>query len=237
MATTIDRIRDAIAELPERWHGAGSVSAEVLVALQRHASTVDIRHSVETGTGKTTLLLSHLSPGHTVFTKDDEGDGDSLARVRASPLLVPDSVEFVIGPTQKTILQRVFTAPIQLALLDGPHAYPFPDLEYWAVYPHLETGAILVIDDLQIPTIANLCEFLRVDRMYDLVEVVDKTAFFRRTSASAIDPFGEGWWLQDINLTPATGYVAPTPRVVSLAKRVVPSRARPLIKRIARRAR
>jgi hypothetical protein len=57
----------------------------------------------ETGTGKSTLLLSQLSGHHVAFTRDDVGDGDSLPEVRASPLLRREVVEFVVGSTQETL--------------------------------------------------------------------------------------------------------------------------------------
>lgn len=119
--------------------------------------------------------------------------------VQGSELLRPGSVEFVVGPTQRTLLGHEFDAQIDVAYLDGPHAYPFPELEYWAVYPHIPSGGLLVIDDVQIPTIANLFDVLRSDAMWDLIEVADTTAFFRRTAAAGVEPYGEGWWLQAYN--------------------------------------
>jgi hypothetical protein len=200
-----------IDALPADWHGAGSVSRAVLEALQRHAAGA--RRSMETGTGRTTLLLSHMSDAHTVFTKEDEGDGGSLGAVRSSPLLRAAHVSFVLGPTQHTLLTHDFVEPLDLAYLDGPHAYPFPDLEYWAVYPHVAPGGLLIIDDIQIRSVGNLFRFLRADAMWSLVEVVDATAFFRRTQAPAIDPFGEGWWLQGYNEKPDLSYLSTADRL------------------------
>jgi hypothetical protein len=206
-ANTFDQLIAEIAALPDEWHRAGSVPRPVLRAIARHALNAGpLKSSVETGTGRTTLLLSHLSEKHTVFTKDDLGDGDSLVAVRRSPLLREDRVTFVVGPTQRTLPTHSFTEDIDLAYLDGPHAYPFLDLEYWAVYPHLRPGGLLIIDDIQIPTTNNLYRFLRADRMWSALEVVDDTAFFARTVAPAIDPFGEGWWLQGMNQRTATGH-------------------------------
>jgi hypothetical protein len=93
----------------------------------------------------------------------------------------------------------VFEHKIQLALIDGPHAYPFPDLEYFYLYPHLDTGAILIIDDIHIPTIQNLFRFLRADDMFQLEEVVGVTAFFTRTSSPVFDPAGDSWQAQKYN--------------------------------------
>ncbi len=198
-AAAAHELGQAICALPAEWHGSGSIGPRVVEALARHLQARLPRLSVETGTGRSTLLFSQLSARHLVFTKEDDGDGDSLAAVRSCELLDADNVEFVIGPTQRTLLSYAFAQPIDFAYLDGPHAYPFPDLEYWAVYPHIPAGGLLVIDDVQIPTIANLFDVLCSDTMWKLIEVVDTTAFFRRTAAEGIDPYGEGWWLQDYN--------------------------------------
>jgi hypothetical protein len=115
---------------------------------------------------RSTLLFSHLSEPHLVFTQDDTARGDSLAAVRGSELLRPDTVEFVIGPTQRMLVSHRFDTPIDFAYLDGPHAYPFPEMEHWAVYYHIPTGGVLVIDDVQIPTTANLLDVLRADAMW-----------------------------------------------------------------------
>ncbi|MDP9101172.1 MAG: class I SAM-dependent methyltransferase [Actinomycetota bacterium] len=186
-----------IADLPSDWHGRGSVANACLVALAHHAGNVGT--SMETGTGATTLLLSHLSQDHSVFTIDDSAWGKSLEAVQSSELLQRERVTFVLGPTQRTLLNHAFPGELDVACLDGPHAYPFPELEYWAVYPHVRTGGLLVVDDIHIPTIGNMFRVLRRDEMWELVDVVETMAFFRRTAAPALDPFGEGWWLQGYN--------------------------------------
>lgn len=182
--------------LPGDWHGAGCLEMPNLEALARHAAARHVRHSVETGAGKTTLLMSHLSEHHTVFALDD---GESLSRTRQSVLLRRERVEFVEGPSQHTLLNHEIAQPLQLAIVDGPHGFPFPNLEYWKLYPHLETGALLVIDDIHIPTIRQLFDFVREDAMFSLLETVGKTAFFERTAAPTFPPFGDGWWDQQYN--------------------------------------
>lgn len=220
-------IRTEIARLPAGWHGSGTVGSAVLDALQRRAPRGGA--SMETGTGLTTLLLSHLSATHLVFTKDDEGDGDSLAAVRSSPLL-GDGVTFVVGPTQRTVPGHEF-GPLDLAILDGPHAYPFPDLEYWAVYPHIKVGGLLVVDDVQIPTINNLFRFLRVDAMWELLDLVETTAFFRRTTAPTFNPFGDGWHDQGYNARPRLDHLPPRQRLTVRAKWLVPERVKGALRR------
>lgn len=193
---TIDTVLAQVKHLPHDWHGAGTVTSTVLEALVHHASQQPIYHSLETGSGRTTILLSHLSRNHKVFAVDA---GNSIHHVRTSELFNAATVEFVEGPTQKTLLSYSFEHKLQLALIDGPHGYPFPDLEYYFIYPQIEEGGLLIVDDIQIPTIYNLFAFLKEDEMFELVDVVDQTAFFRRTAAELFSPVGDGWWLQKYN--------------------------------------
>jgi Methyltransferase domain len=221
---------DEVKALATDWHGRGTVPPAVIDALDRHTRAYgEIEHSVETGAGRTTLLLSHRSRDHVVFTIDDSGDGDSLARVRESPLLARENTSFVLGPSQRTMLAYDFPQ-LDLAYIDGPHAYPFPELEYWAVYPHLKTGALLIVDDVQIPSIANMYSLLRVDRMYEDLEVVDDCAFLRRTSEPALDPYGEGWWEQAYNERSSSSHLTAQQRVVAQAKRITPDVVKQTIK-------
>ena len=169
----MNEVTDDIAKLPTAWHMAGSISVAVLRAIERHAAELGpLTSSVETGCGKSTLLLSHLSQHHVVFTMGNPDNDDSHLKVLGSPLLNSNTVEWVYGPTQRTLPAYHFPEHIQLALIDGPHGYPFPQMEYWALYPHLCTGALLVVDDIQIPTIHQLFLFLKEDAMFSLTDRV-----------------------------------------------------------------
>lgn len=221
------RMLDELAQLGPTWHGHGLFSQQATAALLRHANG-PLAHSMETGAGRSTLLISNVSAHHTVFTLRN----DSLEAVLSSPLLRRESIHVIEGPTQVTLPTFTFEHQLDLALLDGPHGYPFPDLEYFYVYPHLASGALLVLDDIHIPTINNLFRFVSEDRMFELVEVVETTAFLRRTDASVFPTDQDGWWEQNYNFTrfPVSGWPAwggLRPRVRSL----VPSGLRKLAKR------
>jgi hypothetical protein len=84
---TVTELLTKIRLLPESWHGAGTVPH---VVLEKLAALLEARHpsvSLETGTGRTTLLFSHLSANHTVFCVDDRAGGNSYGAVRNSELL------------------------------------------------------------------------------------------------------------------------------------------------------
>jgi predicted O-methyltransferase YrrM len=195
MVTNYSDLLARIAELPHDWHAAGSMTSACLEAMVRLTGG-HIGRSVETGIGKSTLLLSHLSAQHTVFAIDA---GNSMSVTRASEIFNPASVEIVDGPTQDTLRAYTFSEPLDFALIDGPHGYPFPEMEYWALYRHIKPGGLLLVDDVQIPTIYSMFQFLREEPMFELVELVGYTAFFRRTEAPTFDPYCDGWYLQPYN--------------------------------------
>jgi len=41
------------------------------------------------------------------------------------------------------------------------HGYPFPEMEYYFIYPHLEENALLIVDDIHIQNIYNLFIFFK----------------------------------------------------------------------------
>jgi glycosyltransferase involved in cell wall biosynthesis len=193
----IDKILCQIKNLPENFQPAGALPPTVLEAIANYAKDHSISNSVETGCGVSTILLSNISKiKHKCFALP-RGDLDT---VKSSPLLNKDTIEFVEGPTQRNLPYHNFSEKLQLALIDGAHGYPFPEIDYYFIYPHLDEGALLIIDDIWIPTIQNLYLFLKEDEMFELLEVIgNRTAFFRRTSAVLLDPYGDGWWVQNYN--------------------------------------
>jgi len=183
---------------------AGSLSPTVLAAIANLAPR-PLLLSVETGCGKSTVLLSNLSERHLCFTLDDTvwyPPGDiraSLTFVRRCPSFRSDRTQFILGPTQRTVPTYKFDQPVDLALIDGPHAFPFPSMEYCHLYPHLRPGALLIIDDINIPTIGWLFDFVCEDKMFDLIDVEGFTAFLQRSDAPTFSSEGDGWELQDFN--------------------------------------
>ena len=193
-----DTLIEQIANLPSDFHDAGTVSFQVLKTITKYVKEFGpLSQSVETGSGFTTLLFSHLSENHLVFAFD-EGDR-SISAVKKSELFKAENVTFVEGPTQKTLPQYNFTKKFELALIDGPHGYPFPDLEYYYFYQNIVEGGLLLIDDIQIPTIHRMFEIVKAGDMFQLLTVVDNMAFFRRTDCPLINPCRDDWWLQGYN--------------------------------------
>jgi precorrin-6B methylase 2 len=151
--------------------------------------------SVETGCGGSTIVLSHASARHIAFAI--EGADHTITELRRQNDLRIASVTFVEGETIHTLPGYAFDCEVDLALLDGPHAYPLPQLEFAYLFPRVRLGGWLVVDDIQIPSVYELFRFLKHESSVLLEEVAVRTAFFRRVRAPEHSP--DGWPLQGIN--------------------------------------
>jgi len=175
----------------------GTVVNDVLTELVTLAKTIGFQHTMETGCGRTTLLMSHLSPDHLVFSPG----GRNMNGLQGAGLLCEGTVTFHEAPSLKTLPNFQFKHPLDFVLLDGAHGFPFAHVEYFFTYPHIRTGGILVVDDIRIPAVYQLFEFLRHDAMFRLNKIIAKnTAFFVRTGEPTTDPYRECWNKQAFNL-------------------------------------
>jgi hypothetical protein len=106
-------------------------------------------------------------------------------------------VIIVEGETKGTLPGYQFEDEVDLVLLDGPNAYPLPQIEFAYLFPRLRLGGWLVVDDIQIPSVYELFHFLEKESSVVLEEVAVRTGFFRRVSAAEYGP--DGWVLQGMN--------------------------------------
>ncbi len=178
------------------WHDSGNLNPVVLQAIAKHAGRVEARETAETGCGLSTVVLSAIADRHTCFTV---AAGNSLEQVQSVPHIRHDHVSFIIGPSQLTLPSHSFARSLDFVLIDGPHGFPFAQMEYFHFYQKIRKGGVLVVDDIHIPTIRQMYDVLRDDRMWTHLEDVLTTAFFQRTDAAMFDPFGDGWERQQFN--------------------------------------
>jgi hypothetical protein len=137
-----------------------------------------------------------MAENHTCFTI---AAGNSLERVQGTSYLDHGRVNFVIGPSQMTLAHHSFAHPLDFVLIDGPHGFPFPQIEYFHFYQKIRKNGMLVVDDIHIPTVRQMYDFLCDEKMWAHIENVSTTAFFHRTEAPMFDPYFDGWQAQQFN--------------------------------------
>jgi hypothetical protein len=182
-------------DLVARASGFHSWDAMAPAALSAILKRGPFRSSAETGCGGSTIVLSQISERHVAFAI--EGEHRTISALRAHPSLRTERVAFIEGETRHTVAKHELREDLDLLLLDGPHAYPLPQLEFAHLFPRVRVGGWLVIDDIQIPAVHELFRFLRGDPEVELEEVVVRTAFFRRVRV--VDHGPDGWEFQPMN--------------------------------------
>jgi precorrin-6B methylase 2 len=176
----------------EAFHPWDAMAPKALSAILKRGP---FRSTAETGCGGSTIILSHASDHHTAFAL--EGKDRTISELRKESALRGERVVFVEGETKDTLPRHPFEGELDLVLLDGPHAYPLPQVELAYLYPWIKVGGWLVVDDIQIPSVYELFEFLRKESPVVLEEVVVRTAFFQRVGGAQHS--ADGWATQGIN--------------------------------------
>jgi len=195
-------VKDILDRLAHTAHRGGAFNSEVLIAIAEVLPEGPLV-TIETGCGKSTIMFSNLSAKHFVFAYDDREEPDSsVAMVCSDPEFLSENTVFVFGPTQQTLLSYQFPAGMlfDVILIDGPHGYPFPDLEYAMLYSRLKPGGILILDDVHIASIGRMYDILREDRMYDDIGVFSTTGLLRRTTLKGVPADGDHWYEQNYNV-------------------------------------
>ena len=143
-------------------HAHGSFPYHILKQLEAVLPD-SMENTAETGCGRSTILFSNISKNHIAFCIDDHDykDQSSVLYFEDSEMGVKDRVTWEFGPTQQTLPHYTHNFQYDCVLIDGPHGYPFPDMEYYFFYPHIKPGGYLIIDDIHIPASAEWQIFCR----------------------------------------------------------------------------
>jgi hypothetical protein len=122
--------------------------------------------TLEIGSGASTIVLAARGAVHEAVTPD----AGEVAAVRAQCATLgidPSGVTFHVGLSQD-VLPAWEPRPLDLALIDGAHGFPYPVLDWWHIAPHLKVGGHLLLDDAYLPAVAGIVDFLRSSPAWQL---------------------------------------------------------------------
>jgi len=116
------------------------------------------------------------------------------ARVRPRNLerrgISTERLTFRIG-SSADVLRDWEPRPLDFALFDGGHAFPYPTLDWWYVQPHVKIGGLVLLDDAYMPPVAAVVDHLRNSQAWRL----ETPASFRTAVARKLaDEVPDGEW-------------------------------------------
>lgn len=145
--------------------------------------------TLETGAGYTTTLFAAAGCKHITISPSD-AEHKRIAQWCESHGYSASNIQFIPEPSEN-VLPTLDTGPLDLVLIDGAHAWPFPYLDWYFTARELKVGGYMIVDDLNIMTGEHLYEFLKGEEAagrWSFVELIDHTAIFRKTSEEIFGP-------------------------------------------------
>ncbi len=168
-------------------------------ALERLAAEVDdTTVSAETGCGLSTILLGSTSAQHHCFTLLDS-ERTRIAETADRLGIGLRNVQFHIGDSVTT-LPPADLPTLDLAVVDGGHAFPYPVVDWLFLARPLRVRGLLGIDDSWIPSVRSLTAFLDAEAEWQLVSADGRTNWYRRGPAeTSPSVYPDRWDAQGIN--------------------------------------
>ncbi len=141
--------------------------------------------TLETGAGSSTLVFALQGASHVAITPAAE-EFERIRAYAASIGLSMDTVTFVAQSSER-YLPSSELSELDLVLLDGKHAFPWPMLDWFYCADRVHRDGLLIIDDVQLGSVAVLADFMMADPGWKLVRDFGKTHAYRKTKDTVLD--------------------------------------------------
>jgi hypothetical protein len=105
-------------------------------------------HTLETGSGVSTVLFAMKGTHHTAITPA-AAEFEVIKDYCRSRGIDVGNVQFIAEPSALA-LPRLDPTPLDIVLIDGLHGFPTPFIDFFYTVGRLKIGGLLIIDDIQL---------------------------------------------------------------------------------------
>ncbi len=145
--------------------------------------------TLETGAGASTIVFAARGAHHEAVTPSAE-EAERITAECGRRGISTENLTFRIG-SSADVLRTWEPRPLDLALVDGAHAFPYPALDWWFLAPHVKIGGLMLLDDAYMPPVAAVVEHVRGSKAWRMEEPVSfRTAVARKLA----DEVPDGEW-------------------------------------------
>lgn len=180
--------------------------------------------TLETGCGRSTVLFASTSQRHFCIGPREQ----EFARVRLyceSLGIDPEKITFLCGKSEDLLPGLTIEGKLDLVLIDGAHAFPFPMIDWYYASRWLRVGGHVIVDDAWLPAVADLVQFLNTEPSWRRVRRNLESAAYQKVAEA--DDFND-WVPQRYGRTRVRLWKAGV-RVIRSIPRPVRRRLRQLI--------
>ena len=166
--------------LPVCW-GIGPATARFI-----YESVSEQSKTLETGAGISTLVFALKMSTHIAITPNANEVG-AIRDYAGMNQISLSRVDFVIEPSDG-YLPRCASHDLDVVLIDGKHAFPWPIIDWFYTAVKLREGGILILDDAEISSVSILKDFMCEDPHWEIIKCFGRHAVaFRKLSMSIRD--------------------------------------------------
>jgi predicted O-methyltransferase YrrM len=181
-------------------------------------------HTVETGSGASTVVFAAAGARHLAISPD----GREHERIQAYCRdigLDTTALSFAVGSSVEVLPTMELDTPIDVAFIDGKHAFPYPVLDFHFIERRLAIGGCIVLDDVPIPAVRMVYDFLHTSPAWMFEAIADdRAAAFRKLAEPDVDD--DDWVFQPLNRRYPDYSFAPLSRRARLEAEKLGSRSR-----------
>ncbi len=142
--------------------------------------------SLETGAGISTLIFALKESAHTAVTPNSK-EIEAIREYALRAEIPLSKVTFVAEPSE-AYLPRLPSCELDLLLIDGKHAFPWPIIDWFYTADNLRKGGLMILDDVNLHSVAILSGFMREDPCWRFLKSFGRrTVVFRKAEEAAHD--------------------------------------------------
>jgi predicted O-methyltransferase YrrM len=134
--------------------------------------------TLETGAGYSSVLFASAGANHTVITHTQAEADRILAYCLQRGF--PSQPKFVVGNSDRVLPTLTPAAPLDFAFIDGGHGFPLPQIDWYYSARLLRVGGLMGLDDIHIPSVRQMHDYLLGEPEWEPVETLPFTCFFRK---------------------------------------------------------
>ena len=142
--------------------------------------------TLETGAGASTIVFAARGADHEAVTPSAE-EAERITAECERRGIGTERLRFRIG-SSADVLRTWDARPLDLILVDGAHAFPYPTLDWWFLAPHLKVGGLMLLDDAYMPPVAAVVDHLRGSPAWRLEQPVSFRTAAARKLAEEVPP-------------------------------------------------
>jgi hypothetical protein len=149
--------------------------------------------TIETGSGASTVIFAANGASHTAISPNAL-EHQAVQNYCRSISVDCNEVRFIDGFSERVLPTLLGDGrTLDVVFIDGAHSYPYPAIDWYYLSRSLKIGGSLLLDDIPIPSVAQVFRHMIVEPNWRLADIFDdRAALFTLID----EPTPEDWKLQ-----------------------------------------